>query len=345
MKSLALVASVVLLCGGSMPGEAADLTSPTVVAIQQRGVLSCAGHNGSNPGFAELDDKGQWKGFDVDLCRAVAVAILGSADKAKFVPLSWAQRWEALDSREIDVLIKTTDATMTRDTELGFQFSVPYMLGAYNFLVHKELGAKTATDLNGGTICTAAGTANVRFLADFLQVHNIKATVLTFDKREEERAAYSSKRCDADLGWGPSLAVMRVTRDDPDAHIILPDVVAVAAEVALTRQGDDRFVNLVDWVIEALLNAEDMGITKENVDEFKAHPTNPAMQRLLGVVPGMGARLGLKDDNWAYMLIKDLGNFGQIWDRNLGKDSPYKLDRGLNSLWKSGGVLVPYVID
>ncbi len=344
MKSLAIIALAMLLCGVVTPSKA-QVVSPTITTIQKRGVLLCPGHNGSNPGFAEVDDKGQWKGFDVDLCRAVATAILGSPDKAKFLPLSWAQRWPSLNSGEVDLIVKTTDATMTRDTELGFQFSVPYMYGTFNLMVHAELGVKTAKDLAGGTICTSAGTNNARYLADFLQVKNIKAKVLTFDKREEEDSAYSSKRCDADLNWGPTLAVLRASRSDPKAHVILPDVVAVAPEVVVMRQGDDRFVNLVNWVIESLLIAEDMGITKENVDELRAHPTSPAMQRLLGVIPGMGSRLGLKDESWAYTMIKDLGNFGEIWDRNLGKDSPYKLDRGMNALWKNGGVFVPMVLD
>lgn len=343
MKFMPALVLALLFCWGITPSHA-QVTSPTVEAIKKRGTLLCPGHNGSNPGFAEVDDKGNWKGFDVDLCRALATAILGSPDKANFLPLSWAQRWPSLKSGEIDIIIKTTDATMSRNTELGFQFSVPYMYGTFNLMAHAELGAKTAKDLAGGTICTSAGTNNARYLADFLQVKNIKANVLTFDKRDEEDAAYSSKRCDADLNWGPTLAVLRASRSDPQAHVILPDVIAVAPQVMLMRPGDDGFVSVVNWMFESLLWAEEMGVTRENVDNFRAHPTTPAMQKLLGTVPVIGKRLGLSDD-WAYNVIKAVGNYGEIWDRDLGKASPYKLDRGMNELWEHGGVFVPMILD
>lgn len=344
MKRLAILLVAVFASGGIVP-VGAQVSSPTLDTIQKRGTLLCPGHNGSNPGFAEVDDKGNWRGFDVDLCRALATAILGSPDKAKFLPLSWAQRWPSLNSGEIDIIIKTTDATMSRNTELGYQFSVPYMYGTFNLMAHAELGAKTAKDLEGGTICTSAGTNNARYLADFLKVKGINAKVLTFDKREEEDAAYNEKRCDADLNWGPTLAVLRASRSDPNAHVILPDVIAVAPQVMLMRPGDDRFVTLVNWVFEALLLAQDMGVTQANVDSMRNAPTSPAMAKLLGKVPGMGSRLGLKDDAWAYNVIKALGNYGEIWDRNLGKGSRYKLDYGMNQLWRDGGVFVPMVLD
>lgn len=333
-----------LLCGTATMGHAQS-RSKTVDTIKARGVLNCPGHNGSNLGFAEVDDKGNWKGFDVDLCRAVAVAILGSADKAKFLPISWAQRWPSINSGELDLIVKTTDATMSRDTELGYQFSVPYLYGAFQFMVHASLNAKTAKDLAGGTLCTSAGTNNGRYLADFLKVRGIKAETLLFEKREEQRAAYSSKRCDADMNWGPTLAVTRASQTDANQHVILPDVVAVAPQVVIMRQGDDGFVDVVNWVMQALLIAEDAGITKDNVDKIKAAPPNPVVEKLLGVAPGMGKRLGLDSDDWAYQMIKTLGNFGEIYDRNLGKNSPYKLDRGMNALWKDGGVFVPMLID
>lgn len=342
-KLFTLVAFALLVCGAAAPSQAQS-RSKTVDAIKARGVLLCPGHNGSNLGFAEVDDKGNWKGFDVDLCKAVATAILGSPDKAKFLPLSWAQRWPSLNSGEIDLVVKTTDATMSRDTELGYQFSVPYLYGAFQFMVHAGLKAKTAKDLNGGTICTSAGTNNARYLADFLTVKGMKAEVLLFEKREEQRAAYSSKRCDADMNWGPTLAVTRASQSDAKDHVILPDVVAVAPQVIVMKEGDDGFVDVATWVIEALLIAEDLGVTKENVDKFRAKPTNPVMEKLLGVTPGLGKRLGL-DDSWGYNVIKAFGNFGEIYDRNLGKDSPYKLDRGMNALWQNGGVFVPMLLD
>jgi general L-amino acid transport system substrate-binding protein len=323
----------------------AQSRSATVEAIEKRDAILCPSNNGPNLGFMEVGDKGSWKGFDIDMCRAIAVAILGSPDKAKFLPLSMAQRWPALNSGEVDIIIKTTDATMTRNTELGFQFSLPYIYGTFNVMAHAELKAKTVKDLAGGTVCTSAGTNTPRYLEEYSKSHGFAVKILTFDKREEEIAGYSSNRCDGYLQWGPTLAAARSSMKDPNAHVILPEVMAVGPQVMLMRRGDEGFINVVNWVIQALISAEDMGVSQSNVDALKANPTTPAMQRLLGVTPGMGTRLGLKDDAWAYKMIKALGNYGEVWDRNLGSKSPYKLDRGMNALWRNGGQFTPYVLD
>jgi general L-amino acid transport system substrate-binding protein len=349
MKTLATITSAIALTFSAYgtalaqaPAPVQIKPSPTVEAIKARGTMACAGHNGSNLGFTEVDDKGNWKGLDVDICKAVATAILGSPDKTKFAAISFAQRWPALNSGEIDVLVKTTDATMSRDTELGYVFSVPYLFGAFQFLAHK--GPKTAAELNGGTLCTSGGSNNVRYLSDFLKVKNLKAEVLTFDKREEERAAYASKRCDANMLWGPTAAITRADQKNPDDHVVLPDVIAVAPQVVIMREGDERLVKVVNWVFQVLWIAEEQGITKANVDSMKASPPNPVVEKLLGVTPGIGRRLGL-DDNWAFNVIKAMGNYAEIYDRNFGGGSPYKLARGMNALWKDGGVLVPMLID
>ncbi len=344
MKTASLIGTVLVASLVAAPALGQGRSSPTIEKIKARDALLCPGHNGSNLGFAEVDDKGNWKGLDVDLCRAIATAILGSPDKAKFIPISWAQRWPSLNSGEIDLVVKTTDGTMARDTELGYQFSIPYLYGAFQFMVHKDLGVKSAKELEGGTICTSAGTNNARYIADFLSFHNIKAEVLTFEKREEQRAAYTSKRCDADMNWGPTLAVTRASQPDLREHVILPDVITVAPQVIIVHENDDRFLDVVNWVLQALLIAEANGITKDNVDEIRSKPSNPVVEKLLGKTPGLGARLGL-DDNWGYNVIKSLGNFGEIYDRNFGAGSPYNLDRGMNALWRNGGVFVPMIID
>jgi general L-amino acid transport system substrate-binding protein len=345
MRRLAIVTSLFTLCLVPALGSAqVNRSSPHIDQIKQRGTLLCPGHNGSNLGFTEVDDKGNWKGFDVDICRAIATAMLGSPDKAKFVPISWAQRWPSLNSGEIDLVVKTTDATMSRDTELGYQFSIPYLYGAFQFMTRVKSGAKTAKDLNGGTICTSAGTNNARYVNDFLKVHNLKAEVLTFEKREEQRAAYAQGRCDADMNWGPTLAVTRASQADAKEHVILPDVVAVAPQVIIVKENDDHFLDIVNWTLEALLIAEENGITQANVDQMKAKPANPTVEKLLGATPGIGARLGLSDA-WAYNTIKAMGNFGEIYERNLGSKSSYKLDRGMNALWSDHGVFVPMLID
>jgi general L-amino acid transport system substrate-binding protein len=342
MKIASLLLVAATLMTSALSAAAADRTSPKVEQIKARGQLFCPGHNGSNPGFMEVDSQGNWRGFDIDVCRAVATAILGSPDKVKIVPMSLAQRWTSLEAGEIDLVIKTTDGTMTRDTELNLQLSVPYLYGAFQFLAHK--GPNTAADLEGGIICTSGGSNNIRYLTDFLTIKGIKAEVLTFDKREEEYSAYAQGRCDADMGWGPNLAILRAQQKAPDDHVVLPDVLTVGPQVILIKEGDDRFLDVVNWTLQALFLAEEHGVTAENVEKMRANPPDPVVERLLGVTPGVGARLGLKDD-WAFNVIKNIGNYGEIYNRTFGKGSAYELPRGMNANWRDGGVIVPLVLD
>jgi general L-amino acid transport system substrate-binding protein len=300
----------------------------TLQGVLDRGALLCTSHNGSYFGFAEVDDKNNWQGFDIDLCRALATAVLGSPDKVKLVPISWAQRFPSIQSGDIDVIIKVTSWTMGRDTELGLQYSRPYLLGATQIMAHKDLGLKDATDLDGATVCVAGGTSTERFAAGYLASKNIKHELVTYEKSEELRSAYFSRRCDAFVGWGPNLAVTRATGSkDASAHVILPDVLAMEPESAAMRQGDDQWVDVVNWVFSALLTAEIEGVTSANVDQMKASPPNPTVARLLGD------------------MIKAMGNYAEIFDRNLGKGSKYKLDRGVNALYTNGGVMYPLILD
>ena len=319
-------------------------TGDTLKTVKARGSLLCTGHNGTYLGFAEVDDKGEWKGFDIELCKALATAVLGSVDKLKIIPVSWAQRFPSLQSGDIDVIIKVTGWTMGRDTELGLQFSRPYFLGPTQLMAHKEIGAKSAKDLQGATVCASAGTSTERIAADYLTNLGIKFEMVTFEKTEEMRSAYFAGRCDAFAGWGPNLAITRVKGDNPDKHMILPDVMAVEPESAAMRQGDDNWVDILNWMFTALLIAEQYGITSANVDEFKAKKTNPTVERLLGITPGIGDRLGLSND-WAYQVIKQVGNYKEIYDRTLGSGSAYKLPRGPNALITDGGVMFPLVLD
>ncbi len=319
--------------------------SKTVDKIVARGSLLCTGHNGSFLGFAEVDDKGNWKGLDIDFCRALATAILGSPDKLKIVPLSWAQRFPSIQSGDVDVIIKATGWTMGRDTELGLQFSRPYLLGATQIMVHKALGVKDARGLEGATVCVAGGTSTERLAANYLAALKVKHEFVTYEKTEELRSAYFAGRCDAFVGWGPNLAVTRSKGSkDASKHVILPDVLAMEPESAAMRQGDDGFVDVLNWMFSSLMLAELNGITSKNVDQMKANPPNSTIGRLLGVSPGIGKRLGLRD-SWAYDVIKAMGNYAEIYDRNLGKDSPYKLERGINALYNAGGVLYPLILD
>lgn len=316
----------------------------TLEAVKARGVLQCTGHDGSYLGFAEVDDKGNWKGMDIDLCKAVATAVLGDPSKLKIVPISWAQRWPSLQSGNVDVIIKASGATLSRDTELGLQFSMSYYLGTTKVMARKELGLASLKDAQGGTICIPAGTSQEQQVAAYTAKLGIKLEPVLIEKTEELEQAYFSGRCDLYAQWGPTLAIARTAKGKVDDHVILPDVLAVEPEVIIVRQGDDNWVDVANWTLTALLFAEQEGITSKNVDAIRAKPTSPQVAKFLGVTPGMGTGLGLPDD-WAYNVIKKVGNYAELFERNLGKPSPYKMERELTNLWNNGGVLFPLVID
>jgi len=339
-----LVAAATTTCAISF-SQAAVAKSPTVQAIQDRGALQCSGHNGSYFGFVEVNDKNEWKGLDIDLCKALTTAILGSPEKLKIIPLSWAQRFTSLQSGDVDIVIKATGWTMGRDTELGLQFSLPYFFAGAQLMAHKELGITDATGLQGGTVCVEAGTTIERLVADYLKTKKVEHTMVAYEKASELRAAYLAERCDAFAAWGPSLAVLRATGvKDANQHVILNDVLSSEPIAAAMRQGDEEFVDMMNWTIASLLLAEEHGVTKKNVAEMVKNPPNPTVARLLGNTPGIGKRLGLRE-TWAREMIAEVGNYGEIYERNLGKNSPYKLDRGLNNLWSHGGVLYSPILD
>ncbi|WP_191602124.1 amino acid ABC transporter substrate-binding protein [Marinomonas algicola] len=319
--------------------------SPTVQSIQERGTMLCSGHNGSYFGFVEVNDKNEWKGLDIDICHAVTTAILGDPEKAKIVPLSWAQRFPALQSGDVDIIIKATGWTMGRDTELGLQFSTPYFFGGTQVMAHADSGVQELKDLEGGTICVEAGTTNERLIADKMASLDIDYNIVSYEKSSEVTAAYQSGRCDAFGGWGPSLAVLRSNQmGDPSQNVILKDTLSNEPIAAAMRQGDDGFVDLVNWTLAALMIAEEHGVTQANVDDMAANPVDPTVARLLGSTPGIGERLGLRE-TWAKDVIKSVGNFSEIYERNLGQNSPYKLERGFNNLWNNGGLLYSPILD
>lgn len=316
----------------------------TLEAVKARGTLNCTGHDGSYLGFAEVDDKGNWKGMDIDLCRAVTTAVLGDPDKLKIVPISWAQRWPSLQSGDIDIIIKASGGTLSRDTELGLQFTNSYYLGTTKVMAHKELNVASLKDADGGSICIPAGTSQEQQVAAYTAKLGIKLEPVLIEKTEELEQAYFSGRCDMYAQWGPTLAIARKAKGKVEDHIILPDVLDVEPEVMIVRQGDDNWVDIANWTLSALLFAEQSGITSKNVDELKAKPTSPQIGKFLGATPGVGSGLGLSDD-WAYNVIKNVGNYGEIFERNLGMESPYQMDRELTNLWNNGGVLFPLVFD
>lgn len=338
--ALLVVTLVALLLTSSAFAEFGE----TVQTIKDRDSLLCTGHNGSYLGFAEVNDEGEWQGFDIEMCKALATAILGSPDKVQFIPISWAQRFPSLQSGDIDVIIKVTGWTMGRDTELGLQYAVPYFYGATQIMVNKDTGAEKVADLDGATLCIAAGTSTERISADYIEGLGIEVESISFETSEELRSAFFSGRCDGYTGWGPNLATTRSGQDNADQYLILPDVMALEPEGIAMRQGDDNFVDVVNWMMSAMLYAELHGITSENVDEIRANPPTPTIERILGVTPGIGERLGL-DDNWVYNVIKNVGNYEEVYRRTLGSESVYDLPRGINSLYTDGGVLVPNIFD
>lgn len=312
--------------------------------IIERDSLLCTGHNGSYLGFAEVDGQGEWQGFDIEFCKALATAILGSPDKLQIIPVSWAQRFPSIQSGDIDVIIKVTGWTMTRDTELGLQYSRPYFIGPFYVMSKTELEAKSVADLEGGVFCVNAGTTVERVLTDYMETNGISYEPLAFEKGEELRAAFYAGRCDAIAGFGPFLSATRVNAENPDDFEILGDVLALEPEGIVVRQGEDDFLDVINWMVSALLMAEESGVTQANVDEMKANPPSASIERLLGVTPGVGTRLGLQDD-WAYNVIKAVGNYGEIYDRTIGEGSRYQLPRGMNNLWNNGGLHYPLVLD
>ncbi|NHF72414.1 amino acid ABC transporter substrate-binding protein [Paracoccus xiamenensis] len=336
-----LLAAAALALSGSAAWAA---NGDTLKAVQERGNLLCTGHDGSYLGFAEVDDKGEWQGIDIELCRAVATAIFGDPTKLTIIPISWAQRWPALQSGEVDMVIKASGATLSRDTELGLQFSLSYYLGTTKIMAHKELELTSLKDADGGTVCIPAGTTQQQQIASYGAKLGITLEPVIIEKTEELEQAYFSGRCDLYTQWGPVLAIARAAKGNPDEHVILPDVLAVEPEVIVMRPGDDNWIDIANWTLSALWFAEQEGITSANVDEIKANPPSPDVAKFLGGSPGMGASLGLSDD-WAYNVIKNVGNYAEIFDRTLGADSPYKMDREMTALWNNGGVLYPYVID
>lgn len=316
----------------------------TLKAVQARGTLNCPGDIGSYLGFAEVDDQGNWKGLDIELCHAVATAIFGDPSKSTIVLIDWAQRWPALQSGDIDIVIKASGGTLSRDTELGLQFSNSYYLGTTKVMAHKDLNLATLKDADGGSICVPAGTSVEQQVSSYLQRIGITMEIVAIQKDEEVQAAYFSGRCDTFAQWGPVLAIAASQSEDPTAHVLLPDVLALEPEVMIARQGDDNWVDIANWTLSALLFAEQEGITSANVDEMKANPKSAEVGKFLGATPGVGKGLGLSDD-WAYNVIKNVGNYSEIFERSIGQGSPYKMPREMTALWNAGGVLFPYVFD
>lgn len=332
MKTLkSLVASAVLLTLSVGVVEAGTLDT-----VKQRGHVQC-GVNTGLPGFSFPDDKGKWSGLDVDVCRAIAAAIFGDAGKVKFTPLNAKERFTALQSGEVDVLSRNTTWTQTRDTSLGLNFTGVTYYDGQGFMVKKDLGVKSAKELDGAAVCIQAGTTTELNLDDYFRSNNMKYTPITYDKGAETVKGFEAGRCDVLTSDQSQLYALRIQLKDPNSAMVLPEVISKEPLGPLTRQGDDEWFNVVKWSLFAMVQAEDMGISSKNVDDLKANSKDPGIRRMLGLEGIGGKGLGLPND-WVYQIVKQVGNYGEAFDRNVGADSPLKISRGLNALWTQGGL-------
>jgi general L-amino acid transport system substrate-binding protein len=326
---LSFLAGAALFGAGALAAEAGTLDQ-----VKARGSLIC-GSNIGLAGFALPDDQGVWKGLDVDECRAIAAAIFNDPNKVKFLPINAKDRPTILASGEIDVLIRNTTWTMSRETGGMFFTGINYYDGQ-GFMVRKKLGVDSALKLDGASVCIQQGTSTELNLADFFRAHNIKFEPVSFATDDETVKAYDSGRCDAYTTDASGLYAERLKLSAPDDHMVLPEIISKEPLGPSVRKDDVQWFQIVQWVHFALITAEEDGVTKANVDE-KLKSENPEIRRLLGLEGDFGKGLGLTND-WAYRIIKAVGNYGESFDRNVGDGSPIKIKRGLNALWSKGGL-------
>ena len=329
MKKIASILALALIFA------AQSVSAQTLKTVKDRGILNC-GANGTLAGFGLPDAQGKWTGLDVDVCRAVAAAIFNDANKVKFVPLSAKDRFTALQSGEVDVLMRNTTWTSSRDSSLGLNFTGVDYYDGQGFMVRKTLKVNSALELNGASVCVQQGTTTELNLADFFRAHNMQLKSVTFATANEAIKAYDAGRCDAYTTDASGLYAERLRLANPDDHNILPEIISKEPLGPAVRHGDDQWFDIVKWTLFAMLNAEELGITQANVDDM-VKSTNPDIKRFVGTEGNYGEQLGLTKD-WAVRIVKLVGNYGESFERNVGSGSPLKIDRGLNKLWNKGGV-------
>jgi general L-amino acid transport system substrate-binding protein len=337
---VAFIAGLAVLGGiaAVRPAEAGE----TLDKIKAAGQFSCGVQTGV-AGFAQPDSAGVYSGFNVDICKAISAALFGDPGKVKYVPLTAQQRFTALQSGEVDILSNNTTWTLTRDTDLGLNFAPVVFFDGQGFMVSKKLGVKSAKELNGATVCVSPGTTTELNLADYFRANKMEYKPVVIEKLDEVTSAFFSGRCDVYTTDASGLAAVRMGRaSNPDDYMILPERISKEPLAPVVRHGDDQWHDIVDWVVYALMQAEESGITQANLPEMMKSD-DPSIKRMLGVTPGMGKALGV-DEAWMANAIKAVGNYGEIFERNLGAGSPLKIDRGLNNLWTKGGLIYPMPI-
>ena len=324
------------LCALALFGAATTIQAGTLEDVKARGTLNCVVSTGI-AGFAYPDSSGKWRGFDVEFCRATAAAVIGDASKIKAVTSTGKTRFTKLNAGEGDVLWRNTTVTFSRDVGVKLRFHGINYYDGQGFMVKKDLGVKSAKELDGASICIQTGTTTELNLADYFHANGMKYEAVPIETNDEARQNYISGRCDVYTTDASGLAATRSTFTDPQNHMILPEIVSKEPLGPATRHGDDQWSDIVTWVLNATNTAEEKGITQANVDSMKSSK-DPEVLRLLGVEGNQGEELGLSKD-WAYQIIKQVGNYGEIFERNIGKNTPIGLARGLNALWTNGGLI------
>lgn len=314
----------------------AAANADTLADVKARGDLIC-GVTPGTAGFSAPDKDNNWQGFDVDFCRAIAATIFNDPSKVKFTPLTAKERFTALQSSEIDVLSRITTETMSRDTTLGLNFIGTVYYDGQGFMVRKELGVKDAKELSGASVCTDTGTTTELNITDYFQANKLDYKPVVFEKMDEAVKAYEAGRCDVISSDVSSLEAYRLQFKDSNDHMVLPNIISKEPLSPVVRQGDDGWFDLVRWVRNCQINAEELGVTSQNVEEMKKS-SNPNIKRLLGVEGEFGKSIGV-DESWCANAIKHVGNYGEVYDKNLGANAVITIDRGLNNLWNNGGIL------
>ena len=316
--------------------SASATAATTLENIKKKGHVQCGVTTGL-PGFSQPDEKGNWTGLDVDTCRAVAAAVFGDAKAVEFTPLTAKERFTALQSGEIDVLSRNTTWTLTRDASLGLNFTGVNYYDGQGFLVNKKLGVSSAKELDGATVCIQAGTTTELNLSDYFRANGMKYTPITYDTSDESAKSVEAGRCDVLTSDQSQLYAQRIKLANPDEYVVLPEVISKEPLGPVVRQGDEEWFDIVRWTLFAMLNAEELGVTSANVEETAKTTKNPDVARLLGAEGEFGKDLKLPKD-WAVQIVKQVGNYGESFDRNVGAGSELKIERGLNALWNKGGL-------
>jgi general L-amino acid transport system substrate-binding protein len=335
LKLLSHSAAVALLLAGAPVAHAGKVLD----GVRANGVVSCGVHTG-RAGFALADGNGNWSGLDVDLCRAVASAVLGDPGKVKFVPTSSQTRITALQGGEIDLLARNTTWTYSRDTSLGLVWAGINFYDGQAFIARKKPGLNSIRQLGGATICVDSGTTTERTLAEYFRANKLQYKSIVFDQPEAAQQAFATGRCQAYTGDNGALAVLKAKElKNPDDYVILPELISKEPLGPAVRRGDEEWFAIVKWTLNAMIEAEELGIDQKNIDGLKASSADPAIRRFVGTADDTGKSLGL-DKDWSYRIVKFVGNYGDSFDRNLGKNSTIKLPRGYMNLWTKGGLMM-----